>query len=93
MLSFYIKAEADNPKKFKAVLTKVLTWIFFLFPGWIFWTAQLKFDIWSELTHEGFGTNVPSLYLQVCIINMPVYIQPLSVMKDMSYLKSTSNCF
>jgi len=25
MLSFYIKAEADNPKKFKAVLTKVLT--------------------------------------------------------------------
>ena len=25
-------------------------WKFFLFPGWIFWTPQLKSDIWSELT-------------------------------------------
>jgi len=39
------------------------------------------------LTHEGFGTHVPSLYLQVCIINMLVYIQPLSVMKENFLLK------
>jgi len=32
--------------------------------------AKLNFDIGSELTHEGFGTNVPSLYLQVCVINI-----------------------
>ena len=49
--------------------------------------AKLNFDIWSELTNESFGTNVPSLYLQVCIINMLVYIQPLSVMKDNFLLK------
>ena len=44
---------------------------------------QIKFwhMIWTD-TWGGFGTHVPSLYLQVCIINMSVYIQPLSVMKE-----------
>jgi hypothetical protein len=36
--------------------------------------AKLNFDIWSKLTDESFGTNVPSLYSQVCIINTSVYI-------------------
>jgi len=49
--------------------------------------AKLSFDIWSELTHEGFGTNVPALYLQVCIMNMSVYIQPLSVTKENFQIK------
>jgi len=49
--------------------------------------AKLNFDIWSELTREGFGKNVPSLYLQVCVINMSVYIQPLSVTKENFLLK------
>jgi len=49
--------------------------------------AKLNFDIWSELTHEGFGTHVPSLYLQVCITNMLVYVQPLSVTKENFLLK------
>ena len=35
--------------------------------------AKLNFNVLSELTREGFRTNVPSLYLQVCIINMSVY--------------------
>jgi len=39
------------------------------------------------MKHEGFGTNVPSLYLQVCIINMLVKIQPLSVTKENFLLK------
>jgi hypothetical protein len=34
------------------------------------------------MTHEGFGANVPSLYLQVCIINMLVYIQPVITSKN-----------
>jgi len=49
--------------------------------------AKLNFDIWSELTNESFGTNVPSRYLQVCIINMLVYIQPLFVTKENILLK------
>ena len=44
--------------------------------------AKLNFDIWSELIYEGFVTNVLSLYLQVCIINMSVYNQLLSVTKE-----------
>jgi hypothetical protein len=44
--------------------------------------SKLNFDIWSELTNKGFGTHVPSLYLQVCIIYMSVYIQPLPLTKD-----------
>ena len=53
---------------------------------------KLNFEIWSELTHEDLGTNVPSLYLQVYNINMSVYIQPLSVTKENFLLKSTANC-
>jgi len=49
--------------------------------------TKLNFYIWSELTQEGFGTLVPSLYLQVCIINTSVYIQQLSVTKENFWLK------
>jgi len=49
--------------------------------------SNLNFDIRSELAHEGFGTHVPPVYLQVCIINMLVYIQPLSVTKENFLLK------
>ena len=87
MVPFYIKAQIDNPKKFRAVWHKYLRENLFLFPEWIFWTPQLKSDMQFKLTHEGFGTHVPSLYLQVCIINMSVYIQPLSVTKENFLLK------
>jgi len=49
--------------------------------------SKLNFDIRSELTYEGFGTHVLSLYLQVCIVNMLVHIQPLSVTKENFLLK------
>ena len=49
--------------------------------------AKSNFDMWSELTRDGFGTNVTSLYLQVCIILMSVYIQPQSVTKENFLLK------
>jgi len=61
MVPFYIKAQIDNPKKFRAVWHKYLRENLFLFPEWIFWTPQLKSDMQFKLTHEGFGTHVPSL--------------------------------
>jgi len=72
VLPFYIKAQSDNPKKnlkhcYKNTYVKIrfIPWMNIL-------NAKLNFDIQSELSHEGFGTHVPSVYLQVCVINMSV---------------------
>ena len=86
MLPFYIKAESHNPKKFKAFLQNTCVKIPFI-PWMNILNAKLNLVIWSELTPEGFGANVPFIYLQISIINMLVYIQPLSVTKGNFLLK------
>jgi len=86
MLRFYIKAESDKPKNLKHFYKNTYVKIPFI-PRMNILNVKLYLDIWSEVTHESLWKNVLSLYLQVCIINMLVYIQPLSVKKENFLLK------
>jgi hypothetical protein len=86
VLPFYIKQSLIIQKNLKHCYKNTYVKIPYI-PWMNILNNKLNFDIWSETTHEGFGTHVRSLYLQVCIINMLVYIQPLSVTKENFLLK------
>ena len=86
MLLFYIKVEFHNPNKFKAVLWKYLC-------ENSFYSLDEYFELQSYILTHDLNWNMralghfPFLYSKVFIINMSVYIQPLSVMKENFLLK------
>ena len=72
MLPFYIKSESDNQKNLKPCYKNTDVKIPFI-PWMKILNAKLNFEIWSELTHEGFGTNVRSLYLSLYYKYVSIY--------------------